>query len=545
MDCAFCGCCPLESAFVFALYISLAMIIQIVRTSTFPYDIVAAMMSLQDRASAFFASLAGKSTYSKLGFKLLPSDPVLDTFRKLGYKVVEYDIPPYPLYTAGLIAVRMLGFLVASSIVAYLLYHKVAVKSRVGKWVSMVSLIVSLLAWPLVTGRSGVMLLDFWRPALGFRSCLLVWDIFHIRTYHEVSSWSFVRFFAQLWTFPKELDEIAERTAEQGYQRNARMENLKGMPRVAVEAVAMFGTLYFIPPYELTRKMSQLAYHFYCDMLGICILMALALFGDGLLKALGILINVEMADMFENPLGTTNIRLFWSHWNRAIAAVFHRVIFGGGKKKTLIRTRKAEAAAAKKRFSHMDGMSETDAGHTSGEDQHYHSSCSTSNDHGAGAARALKALSHISNGKADWELRKRTAIKANGNVAAGTPAKKSPFLPKAAAAILTFAMSGLFHEHITYFTLGFANGENFLFFLLNGLATVAAAWFKRTYPHLNQEIPTWLSVLMLHAFFLSVVPLFCSPFIRSGFFVQLEALRYELMPITERPRGSFVYLFGQ
>ncbi|KAJ1018000.1 hypothetical protein NDA13_006608 [Ustilago tritici] len=454
-------------------------------------------MSLQDRASAFFASLAGKSTYLKLGFKLLPSDPVLDTFRKLGYKVVEYDIPPYPLYTAGLIAVRMLGFLVASSIVAYLLYHKVAVKSRVGKWVSNVSLIVSLLAWPLVTGRSGVMLLDFWRPALGFRSCLLVWDIFHIRTYHEVSSWSFVRFFAQLWTFPKELDEIAERTAEEGYQRNARMENLKGMPRVAVEA------------------------------------------------ALGILINVEMADMFENPLSTTNIRLFWSHWNRAIAAVFHRVIFGGRKRKTSIRTRKAEAAAAKKRFSHMDGMSETDAGHTSGEDQHCHSSCSTSNHHRAGGATALKPLSHVSNGKADSELRKRAATKANGNAAAGTPAKKSPFLPKAAAAILTFAMSGLFHEHITYFTLGFANGENFLFFLLNGLATVAAARFKRTYPHRNEEIPTWLSVLMLHAFFLSVVPLFCSPFIRSGFFVQLEALRYKLMPITERPRGSFVYLFGQ
>ncbi|KAJ1021960.1 hypothetical protein NDA18_005197 [Ustilago nuda] len=502
-------------------------------------------MSLQDRRSAFFASLAGKSTYSKLRFKLLPSDPVLDTFRKLGYKVVEYDIPPYPLYTAGWIAVRMLGFLVASSIVAYLLYHKVAVKSRVGKWLCMVGLIVSLLAWPLVTGRSGVMLLDFWRPALGFRSCLLVWDIFHIRTYHEVSSWSFVRFFAQLWTFPKELDEIAQRTAEQGYQRNARMENLKGLPRVAVEAVAMLGTLYFIPPYELTSKMSQLAYHFYCDMLGFCILMALALFGDGLLKALGILINIEMADMFENPLGTTNIRLFWSHWNRAIAAVFHRVIFGGRKKNTLIRTSKAEAAAAKKRFSHMDGMSETDAGHTSGEDQHYHTSCSTSNDHGAGPTRTLKSLSHISNGKADWELRKRTAIKANGNVAAGTRAKKSPFLPKAAAAILTFAMSGLFHEHITYFTLGFANGENLLFFLLNGLATVAAAGFKRTYPHLNEQIPTWLSVLMLHAFFLSVVPLFCSPFIRSGFFVQLEALRYELMPITERPRGSFVYLFGQ
>ncbi|SPO26890.1 uncharacterized protein UTRI_10353_B [Ustilago trichophora] len=502
-------------------------------------------MSFQDKASTFFASLAGKETHSKLGFKLLPSDPVLDTARKFGYKVVEYDVPPYPLYTAGIIAVRMLSFIVGSAVVAYFLYHKVAVKSQLGKWFSILSLIISLLAWPLVTGRSGVMLLDFWRPALGFRSCLLVWDIFHIRSVQEVNTWSFARFFAQLWTFPKELDDIADRTAEEGYQRNARWENLKGMPKVAIEAIAMFGTLYFIPPFELTRNMSQLAYHCYCDALGLCILMALALFGDGLLKLLGILINVEMADMFENPLGTTNIRLFWSHWNRAIATVLHRVVFGGGKSKTQIRRKKAAAAAAaKKNFSHMDGLSETDAGHTSGEDEHAHSNAGRRRN-----ASGLKPLSQVNNG--DAELRKRGSnakSPTNGNAASArnpTPAKKSSFLPKAAAAIVTFAMSGIFHEHITYFTLGFANGENFVFFLLNGVATVTATWFKRTYPEINNKIPTLVSVLMLHAFFLAVIPLFCSPFIRSGFFVQLEALRYELLPIRSRPRGSFIYLFGQ
>ena len=509
-------------------------------------------MSIQGKASEFLAGLAGKQTYSKLGFKLLPSDPVLDTFRNLGFQVVEYDVPPYPLVTAAFIAVRMLSFIVGSAVVAFFLYHKVAVKSQLGKWFSILSLIVSLLAWPLVTGRSGVMLLDFWRPALGFRSCLLVWDIFHIRTVDEVNSWSFARFFAQLWTFPKELDEIAERTAEEGFHRNARIQNLKGLPKVALEFLAMFATLYFIPPYELTKNMSQLAYHCYCDMLGVCILMALALFGDGLLKLLGILLDVEMADMFENPLGTTNIRLFWSHWNRAIATVLHRVVFGGGKSKISLRKKKAaaQAEAVKQRFSHMDGLSETDAGHTSGEDDH--SAQSNGNGTRKRNTSGLKPLSSV-NGGADNQLRKRnnasTPTKANGGAAtggrSGAPAKKSSFLPKAAAAIITFAMSGIFHEHITYFTLGFANGENFVFFLLNGVATVTATWFKRTYPEWNAKIPTLVSVLMLHAFFLAVIPLFCSPFIRSGFFVQLEALRYELMPVRDRPRGSFIYLFGQ
>lgn len=440
----------------------------------------------------------------------------------------------------------MLTFILSSAVVAYLLFHYVSGRSPAAKWFSIISLITALMTWPLLTGMSGVMLLDFWRPALGFRSSLLVWDIFVIRDRSEVEAWNFARFFAQLWTFPKEVDELEERARVEGYHRNARIENLKGMPKVAVEAVAMFGTLYFIPPYELTKNMSQLAYHCYCDALGLSILMALALFGDGLLKLLGMIINIEMADMFENPLGTTNIRLFWSHWNRAIATVLHRVVFGGGKSKTRLRKEKKQQAAknsalSKLQRSHLDHLSETDAGHTSGEDESGRRSRTTS---------GLKPLSQV-NGDAQLKQRKGASSPVketqNGSALRDSKAgrKSSSFLPKAVAAIATFAMSGIFHEHITYFTLGFANGENFLFFLANGVATVAATWFKRTFPEINDRIPTLVSVLMLHVFFLAVIPLFCSPFIRSGFFVQLESLKYELLPVRERPRGSFVYLFGQ
>ncbi|PWN53725.1 hypothetical protein IE53DRAFT_383765 [Violaceomyces palustris] len=493
----------------------------------------------------------GRPQYSKLGFKLLDHDPILEQFRSWGFKVVEYDLPPYPLALAGIISVRMLSFIVGSAVVAYFLYHKVAVRSPLLNWVCILSLIGALMSWPLLTGMSGVMLLDFWRPALGFRSSMLVWDIFRIRTREEVNSWSFARFFAQLWTFPKELDEIEERTREEGFERDARIENLKGMPKVAVEAIAMLFCLYFIPPYELTKDMSQIAYHAYCDTLGLTILMTLALFGDGLLKALGILINVEMADMFENPLGTTNIRLFWSHWNRAIATVLHRVVFGGGKAKISLKAKKKKAledsaaAEAIKKRRHLDHLSETEVEQASAEE-----------DEKSGGRKGLRSsgLKPLSQVNGDSELRKR---KQDGGADGATPSKKpqergesktrskSKFSTKAAAAILTFAMSGIFHEHITYFTLGFANGENFLFFLANGVATVASTWFRRTYPEINSKIPTLASVLMLHAFFFAVIPLFCSPFIRSGFFIQLDALKYELLPFRERPRGSFIYLFGK
>lgn len=241
--------------------------------------------------------------------------------------------------------------------------------------------------------------------------------------------------------------------------------------------------------------------------------MALALFGDGLLKLIGIFCNVEMADMFENPLGTVNIRLFWSHWNRAIATVLHRVVFGGGrktkssvvgqKKKTVKTTpaadRRLEALRNRK---HLDHLSETEfeASKTDDEDDERRK---------RSRANGLKMTQANGAEKTNGESKPRSSSKS-----------RSSFLPKAFAAIATFAMSGIFHEHITYFTLNYADGKNFLFFVLNGVATVFSTWFRRTFPEINARIPTLVSVLLLHAFFLAVVPLFCTPFIRRGFFIR-------------------------
>lgn len=134
-----------------------------------------------------------------------------------------------------------------------------------------------------------------------------------------MQSWNFARFFCHLWAFPLEEEEIAERDRDEGFHRSARVQNAKGLPKVLIEGIVLLLTLYIVPPYELTKNMSQLAYHCYCDALGLSvskmenflrrltfpllrfaigqILMALALFGDGLLKTIGIFCNVEMADM--------------------------------------------------------------------------------------------------------------------------------------------------------------------------------------------------------------------------------------------------------
>ncbi|KAL9932633.1 hypothetical protein V8E36_008332 [Tilletia maclaganii] len=510
-----------------------------------------------------------KQPRSRFGIPLFEHDPVLALARRAGFKVTEYNQPRYPLWPAAFAFLQTLSFIIGTGVLAYALYH-----SKIAKWASTISLIVLFLVWPTLTPQSGAMLLDFFRPALGFRTALLTWDIFILRPVEEVEAWHPFNFFAQLWAFPRELDEIAIRTEKEGYQRNPRIENLKRLPKVAVELVILMLSLYFVPPYELTKNMSQLAFHCYNDILGVCILMALAAICDGLLSAMGIIIGVEMADMFENPLGTTNLRLFWSHWNRAIATVLHRVVFAGhkGARKNLdrkIATAKAlngsqSAANAILRRRHLDGLSETEYAETTDDDD----ATAASN----GKASGVNGSTTTTNGKtttttrrretsqlkltstapgADDKSKKRSAAAAAAAAQASgkEDASKSSgsgtkFSTKAISAILTFACSGIFHEHITYFTLGFANGENFLFFLLNGFGTVGTTWFKRTFPKQNAAIPTWVSVILLHLFFLAVSPLFCAPFIRSGFFIQLEALFYEIGPFKHRSRGAFIWLFG-
>ncbi|CAD6885287.1 unnamed protein product [Tilletia laevis] len=489
-----------------------------------------------------------------LGVPLLYNDPIVELAKRGGFTVTEYNQARYPLVDGAIAFLQLLGFIVGTGALAYFLYHLAAKRNVVAKWVCTVSLISLFLAWPSLTPMSGAMLLDFFKPALGFRSALLVWDVFMLRPLEEVNSWHPFQFFAQLWAFPLELDEVALRTEREGYQRSPRIQNLKRMPTVMIELILLILTLYIVPPYEYTRNMSQLAFHCYSYALGFSILMALAAICDGLLSLMGIIIGVEMADMFENPIGTINIRMFWSHWNRAIASVLHRVIFAGAKSARSQSDRKImaskalngsqSAAQALMRRKHLDGLSETEYADTT-DDETSHNKNGSATSSGVGsqkngvARRREKSQLRMSTTASSAEKSKKDASGSSSG------ASNKKFASKAISAILTFACSGIFHEHITYFTLGFANGENFLFFLINGFATVGTTWFKRTFPEINNKIPTFLAVIMLHSFFLAVAPLFCAPFIRSGFFIQLEALFWEIIPVQSRSRGVFIWLFGQ
>lgn len=385
----------------------------------------------------------GLATYyladTPLGTKLnlpLSEDPFLRFWSKLFHQqAILYDMPPYPIEQAGIVIVRILAFIFATAVYAYAAYHLLvprvpanspqAARSRPTRIAIAVPLMLTLFFWPAFAGQSGVMMFDFWRPALGFRSALLAWDIFSLRQVDEVHSWSFGRFVAHLWSFPVEESEIEAREKAEGYRRNPRLESLKVYPLVFIEAsVVFFGLLYFLPTQADIETMPRLAYHLYSYLLGFDVLFSLAFFGDGLLNGMGLLLGVEMAPMFESPIHATSIQKFWSTWNKAITVVLHRVIFAraaGAAKKPSVRastTTDTEADDASKLGSKENRLDVTPAESVQPEKTHLSST--------------------------------------------------RPFYKKAIAAFAAFFVSGIFHEHITYFTFGTATLENLAFFALNG-----------------------------------------------------------------------------
>lgn len=64
----------------------------------------------------------------------------------------------------------LMAFMLSSTLLCYLLYHYVN-KNALLRHACIGGMVSALIAWPVVTGQSGIMLLDFWKPALGFRSC--------------------------------------------------------------------------------------------------------------------------------------------------------------------------------------------------------------------------------------------------------------------------------------------------------------------------------------------------------------------------------------
>lgn len=123
-------------------------------------------------------------------------------------------------------------------------------------------------------------------------------------------------------------------------------------------------------------------------------------------------LGIEMADVFENPVLSTNISRFWANWNLAIKDGLGRVFFNNLKGSV-------QSTDAKKQVEVID--------------------------YSRGAA--------VDNG-----LRNRATIKDNSELYVNlvdqsktvkVVARRKQFIKKAMAALLTFAASGIWHEYVT------------------------------------------------------------------------------------------------
>ena len=360
---------------------------------------------------------------------------------------------------------------IAFSIVARYLYRATAHAPHSVRLCVTLALVSALAIWPLVHTEEQAMALRFMRPAFSFRTSLLVWDVFQIRPREEVLTWDISTFLAYLWAFPVEgqgRDAAARRKGRIASVRQAGPAVLLGIVAAAMQ--------FIVPPAAVVPTLSRAALHGYCLLMAINVYLLLYSTGTLLLCMLGVVIGVEQQPLFENPLTTTNIRVFWSRWNRPIATVLHRVIFGG------------------------EGTFKT------------------------------------------MDQRKRGAEKQQKRAERGLDAR---FFKTSALAMVTFLVSGLFHEFLVCIGLQRTDllGSNTLFFLANGAATVLASALPRVFPRTCARTPAAVPCACMWLFAYSALTLFFAPLLEADLFPRMQTM---VLAALGRPTAApyFVYLLG-
>lgn len=130
-----------------------------------------------------------------------------------------------------------------------------------------------------------------------------------------------------------------------------------------------------------------------------------------------------MADVFQNPLGSTNIAAFWRNWNLAIKDGLGRVFFNNldrSSKSTKVKSIESNGVIVKQ--------------------------------------MVVEEIDYSNSSATDAGLRKRIAVKefVDGAAVIDTSKDKklrggrNQFLNKALAALLTFGASGIWHEFVLY-----------------------------------------------------------------------------------------------
>ncbi|WFD41479.1 hypothetical protein MPSI1_000108 [Malassezia psittaci] len=439
-------------------------------------------------------------------------------FRRCGFETMQYSSS---MLTSDMFlneGLRLILDLLVMTIIFYVVYHSTSRSSPTVRLIVSICMAGLLILWPVVVGTGKCAVFNFLRPAVGFRSGLLVWDIFQIRSVEEVESWSWAMFIAHLWLFPTEPEQIEERVRKTGRRRNPRIQSLMNFPLGLVQGAFGLLLLLFVPPKSAAMQMNFIPYSFYCILMGMLVFLLLSSGGIVIFNSFGLITGIEQEAMFQNPWFTTRLRHFWSRWNRAIATVLHRVIFQGqGTYKTL-EERKIEEAREQMQSHNTEGQSTA-----------------------MNKAPSSSSLQH----RKPASLKESSEKHPNSQSNSSKP-DPNQFLKKSALAVLTFLVSGLFHEYLIYFATPHRFGRNTLFFLLNGIAAALSSAVEQFCPNVHNRIPGWFRYILMLAFYTCVSPLFFAPFIEGDFFSHFQDAAFLALPSSwPKPRPMFVFLLGR
>ncbi|SCV71607.1 BQ2448_3195 [Microbotryum intermedium] len=367
-------------------------------------------------------------------------------------------------------------------------------------------------------------IVDFGLPAWGMLTFLNIVDVFFLRSTAEVHGWGFPRTVAQMFAYPN----------EHATSPNPRLENVKALGLCALKYVMVNFLLYFAPSPEIWARIKPLtpAYFLYAGVVALLILGTLGFLIEAILRVIGyvfrqlhqlindteclihvsrILLGVEMSPMFNNPSGASNIREFWARWNMAIKDGLSRVFFhfkAPPKRSSKSSANNAKPSASSSAVSAKNGHELRSRGRPVSKPDYLDETEASDN----AASREPSP---------DRTLEKKMFKRKVDNPA--QKKKPSSFFPKAVAATVTFAASGLFHEYMNHLAFNGASGETLVFFLTQAAGTIAYSYLKRTAPGLLRPIPTPLAILFVNIFTFGMAPLFCAPFLRAGFFEDFKA----------------------
>lgn len=108
-----------------------------------------------------------------------------------------------------------------------------------------------------------------------------------------------------------------------------------------------------------------------------------------------------------------------------------------------------------------------------------------------------------------------------------------------ASALSIFVISGVLHEYVVWSIMGKFSGQNFLFFMIHGLATTVQGFFQMKFPILRR-IPLALCIPINTVFLALTFPLFLGPYVQNGFVHDVK-LPFSFMPSMNSTQLTSLY----